>query len=314
MALEVTAAPVVELQPQVTSAESSESSIDDDNLIPEDSTETPKEKAKIVEEIKRLKKLKIKYNGKEEEEDLPFEIPDDPKAIEYMQKKLQMAKLGTNKAQEYASLEREVIDFIEELRKDPRKALSRKDINIDLKRLAGEILQEEIENSQKSPELLEKEKLEARLREMENERKLEKDTFRQKELERLQEQEYQRYDLMMDKAFKEAGMPKNSYMTRRVADYMISALNDNMKVDPSDVLPIVREEMLSDLKDMFSVMPAEVLEEMIGKDSLDKIRKHRISKSKPKPPVPVGKSIDTGSKGSVQPEVKKRTIKEMFGV
>lgn len=272
------------------------------------------EAKEAVAEIKRLKKLKIKFGGKEMEEDLPFEIPDDPKAIEYMQKQLQMAKLGTTSAERYSQLEKEVISFVEELRKNPRKALANPRIGVDVKKLAAEILEEEINNSSKTPEQLEKERMEAELREIKEEREREKEEFRQKELERMQEQEFQRYDMLMDKAFNDAKLPKNPYMVKRMADYLILGLQAGRKLDPADVLPLVQEEMMGDLKSMFETMPAESLKEFMGKDTLDKIRKHNVAQVK-KAPVPVKAAVkDVGQKGEAKKDEKKQTFKDFFGI
>lgn len=298
-------------------SESSENSDLDLGTEPEEGSSqeanpsAPKEVSKKVEEIKKqLKKLKIKYNNKEE--DVEFDPNDD----DFLRKQFQMAKLGTSKAQEYSQLEKEVVAFVDELRKNPRKALANPAIGVDIKKLAAEIIQEEIEASQKSPEQLEKEKLEKELNALRDERNKEKEAFRSKELERLQEQEFGRYSELMDKAFKEHNIPKNDYMTKRIADYMIMGLNENMKLVPGDIVPLVKTEMMNDLKDMFAVMPAEAIKEVIGKETLDKIRKYNLSKSKEKPPVPVNSSITDVNKKSdaTQKTAEKKSIKEMFGI
>ena len=129
---------------------SGDSSLDDEELSVDDEGGEEASAEEIQEEIKRLKKLKIKYNGKEYEEELPFEIDDNPEVVEYMKKQLQMAKMSQSKAQELSNMQKEVEAFINELRKNPRKILSNPDIGVDVKELVNEILQEEIENSQKS--------------------------------------------------------------------------------------------------------------------------------------------------------------------
>jgi len=67
-----------------------------------------------AEQAKRLNALRLKIDGHELEEELPFEIPDDPKAVEYMTRQLQMAKMGSKRAQEYAQLEKEIRNLIQE--------------------------------------------------------------------------------------------------------------------------------------------------------------------------------------------------------
>jgi hypothetical protein len=52
----------------------------------------------------------------------PFEIDEDQS--DWMRKQLQLAKMSQSKAQEVASLEKEVIAFMQELKSNPRKALA----------------------------------------------------------------------------------------------------------------------------------------------------------------------------------------------
>lgn len=284
------------------------------NLAEKAATGTPSEKAQAK---KMLKTLKIKYNGREYDEALPFEIPDDPESVEYMRGKLQMDKMARGKAQEYSNLEKEVRAFVEELRKNPKKALSDPSIGIDMKNLAKEIIEEEIANSQKSPEQLAKEKLEAELKALKEEREKEKEEMSKKELERLQEQEFERYDTLMTKALEGSKLPKSPYVVKKMADYLMLGLQSGLDVTPEDVLPLVESEMQSDLKEMFAVMPDEVIEALVGKDVITRIRKKNIAKVKGggQPPVPLKTAVkDIGGKSQAKAIDKKQSFKEFFKV
>lgn len=237
-------------------------------------------KAEKAEAKKMLKSLKIKFNGKEYDEQLPFEIPDNPEAIKYMQNKLQMDKLARVKSQESANQQKMMTEFMDALKKDPRKVLSDPSIGVDLKRIAAELIEEEIENSRKSPEQLEKEKLEAELKAMKDEREKEKEEFNKRELERLQQQEFERYDMLMSKAIEGSDLPKSPYIIKKMADYMLMGLQSGIDVSPEDVLPLVREEMQNDLREMFAVMPEEVIESIVGKETINRIRKKNLQRAK----------------------------------
>lgn len=270
---------------------------------------------------KRLKKLKLKFNGKELEEELPFEIDDDPRAIEYMTRQLQLAKLSQTKAQEYAQLEKELKQFVEQLRSNPRKILSDPRLGIDLKKIAAEMIDEEVQQASKTPEQIEKEKLEQRLRELEEERNREKEELRQKEMERLMEQKYEQYDMQMSKALESSDLPKSPYVVKKMADLMILGVKNGLAVEPADVVQLVRDEMTSDLKEMFSLMPAEVIEQLIG-DGYDKVRKHRLKNKKPnKAAAAVNannqkKVEDVGISKTEKKEenINKKSFKDFFGV
>jgi hypothetical protein len=118
----------------------------------------------------------------------------------------------------------------------------------------------------------------------------------------------------MDKAFKDANVSKNPFMVKRMADYLILGLENGKRLDPADVLPLVQEEMMGDLKEMFAQMPADSLKELIGKENMEKIRKHNISQSKKAPPV--AKVAETGEslKKTQAKPLEKKSFREFFGV
>lgn len=271
--------------------------------------------AAAKKEAARIRKLKLKVDGHELEEELPFEIDDNPEAVEYMTRQLQMSKAAQKRMSEYAQLQKEARYFIDELRKNPRKILSDPSIGVDVKQLATQIIEEEIANAQKSPEQLEKERLEAELRSLQEERENEREELRQKEFERLQEIEYERYDNLMSKALETSDLPKSPYVVKKMADYMLLGLNEGIDVSPEDVLPLVREEIQNDLREMFAVMPDEVIEKIVGKEVFNRVRKKNVAKAKTAP-TPIKSAVkDTGAKtSSATPSAEKKSFRDFFGV
>jgi len=266
-----------------------------------------------AEQAKRLNALRLKIDGHELEEELPFEIPDDPKAVEYMTRQLQMAKMGSKRAQEYAQLEKEIRNLIQEGTKNPRRLL--KELNIDEKELARQIIEQEIENAQKSPEQLEKERVEAELKELKEQREREKQDFERREFERLQEQAYEKYDAQMSSALDKSDLPKEPYVVKKIADYMLVALQQGYDVSPEDVLPLVREEIKTDIQALIKVMPDEVLEQFLGKDVFNRFRKKNLAKAKEATTVATAKAVkDTGGKAPSKDPEKKISFKDFFGV
>lgn len=267
-------------------------------------------------EKKRIKQLKLKIDGEDSIEELPFEFDDDAKTIDYLTKQLQMAKMGQKRAQSYASLEKEVKEFVDALRKDPRKVLSDPSIGVDIKQLAAQIIEDEIESSKKTPEQLEHEKLQKELQALKSEREKEKETFNQKELERLKEKAYQDYDNQMSAALEKGDLPKTPYVIKKMADYMLLALNEGVDATPEDVLPLVREEMHNDLKEMFAVMPDDVIEALVGKDVITRIRKKKVAAAKAAPVAPLNVK-DVGGKPSDSNKddgQAKTSFKDFFGI
>lgn len=273
---------------------------------------TPKpEGQKAIE--KRLEKYKLKVDGKEYDEEI------DLNDREYVTKQLQLAKAAQKRMGEHAQLEKEVRGFIDELRKNPRKVLSDPNIGIDIKKLAAQVIEEEIANSQKSPEQLEKEKLQAELQEMKTAREQEQTELKQREFERLQKQEYERYDVLMSQALDKSDLPKSPYVIKKMADYMLLGINAGKDVSPEDVLPLVRDEIQNDLKQMFAVMPEDVIERIIGKDVFTKIRKKNVATGKAKVATGITPTVstkpETGPSGKkANADGSKLTFKQFFGV
>jgi hypothetical protein len=276
--------------------------------------------AQKVQAKKTLNSLKIKFNGKEYEEKLPFEIPDNEEARTYMQNKLQMDRLARVKSQESADQQKMMQQFFADLKKDPRRVLSDPNVGVDLKKIAVQMIEEEIENSKKSPDQLEKEKLQRELQQMKEDRDREKDAFNKRELERLQEQEFERYDMLITKAIEKTDLPKSPYIVKKMADYMLMGLENNIDVTPDDVLPLVREEMQNDLKEMFSAMPEDVIESIVGKDVINRIRKKNLQRAKAgnstaATQIANAKVKDTGnSKPAEKAPAAKKKYSEFFGV
>ena len=296
-----------------TSSESGESSIESGSTQEQSQQSSQESIAAAKKEAARLRSLKLKVDGREFEEELPFEIPDDPEAVEYMTRQLQMSRMSSKRAQEYAQLEKEIRQLITEGTKNPRKLL--KELNIDERELAKQIIEQEIENAQKSPEQLEKERIAEELRMLKEEREKEKQDFERKEFERLQEQAYERYDNQMTVALEKSDLPKEPYVVKKIADYMLAALNEGYDVSPDDVIPLVKEELKKDLQSLVGAMPDEALEQFLGKERLNSFRKKNLAKAKEAANVSAAKAIkDTGSKTSTKEPAKKLSYKDFFGI
>lgn len=274
-------------------------------------------KAEKAEAKKTLKKLTLKFNGKEIEEELPFEIPDTPEALEYMQRQLQMSKLAQHKSQEAVNLQKDVVKFVEELRKNPKKVLSDPKWGVDLKKLAAEMIEEEISNASKTPEQLRAEELERELKALKDEREKEAEEFKARELERIQAEQYERYDSLMTQALTKSELPKSPYTVKKMAEYMLLGLQNGIDITPDEVVPLIREEMTNDLKEMFAVMPEEVVESIVGRDTINKLRKKQLAAAKSKPKLqPIKKAVqDVGvSKKTEEKPASKINMKDFFGV
>lgn len=303
-----------ENQEQGQEASGAEGEVRSDAEINADPSLTKAEK--VVE--KRIKQLKLKFNGKEYDEELPFEIPDTPEAQEYMRKHLQMSKLSQSKSQEYSTLEKQAVEFIQALKKNPRAVLQDPTIGLDLKKLAAEIIEEEIENSKKSPEQLKLEKAENELKRIKSEREQEKEDNRKKSQEQLEQQYFDKYQTQLNTALDKSTLPKNEYVRNQLIDLMVLAAESKIDVNVDDLVPIVEADFKAMLKTMFDISPEDVIESIVGKENINKVRKKNIQKQKNASPQtnPIKNSIkDVGQKTEKKQEVgEKKSFKDFFGI
>jgi hypothetical protein len=270
-------------------------------------TKTEVKQAKEVE--KRLKKLKLKVDGKE------FDHEIDLNDEEGLVRELQMSRMGQKRSQEKADLEKQITAFFTAFQQDPFAAM--KDLGQDPNKVIDQYINQQLENAKKSPEQLAREQLEKELKQIKAEREREKEELNAKERTRLEQQAFTQYDMQMEQALSKTDLPRTPYTVKKIADYMLVALEAGRDVSPEDVIPLVREEMNSDLKEMFSSLPEDQIEALLGEQVINKLRKRRVAKSQEAAKLignnkvnETGKSLE--SKNKVPGE--KKNFKDFFGI
>lgn len=239
-------------------------------------SEEEKKKAEKKEAKKKAeaKAWKLKVGGKE------VEIKDEQELL----KRAQMGYAADEKWQEAAKIRKDMEAFVQALQSDPTSVLEQMGFDVDA--LAEQRIQQRIEEMSKSPEQLEREKLQKEIEKLRKEREQEQETMRSKEMERMQQQ----YAMQIENDISQAldsnkALPKSPYVVKRIADSLLLAMNNGYHdVTVTDVLPIVESQIRSEIQEMFSAMPEELVEAVIGKDVLNKVRKSRIKKTVPTKP------------------------------
>lgn len=245
----------------------------------EDLVETPAESKKKAEAAAK-KAYKLKVGGKDME-------VDEAELL----KRAQMGYSADQKWQEAAQMRKQMDSFIGLLQKDPVKALEQ--LGYDVDKMAEDRIKYRIEEMQKSPEQVEREKMQRELEAMRAEREQERNEVQEKEKQRIQDQ----YAIEIENDISAAlddnsfGFPKTPYVVKRVADMMILAVNEGLRtnndrlknITAKDVLPLVRDEIHREQRELYSLAPDEVFETLIGKDRLNKYRKGKIKKTASKP-------------------------------
>lgn len=261
-----TPAPASSEAPEAVEAEGAEST---------EQPEASKETVKAEKEMQNLvKKFKLKVDGQEYEEEIDFNDEEG------LTKKLQLAKAAQKRMQEHAVLRKDLENLVQMMKTNPAKVLGDPRIGVDLKKFAQDIINQEIEDLQKTPEQREKEKLQKELEELKDQKKKEDEERSAKEFERLKEQTEQQLDNDITSALDTSGLPKTPYTVKKMADLMMVALHNNIDLSAKDLVPILKKNMTSEIREMLSVSPEEVMEELLGKDNISRLRKRNIQKIK----------------------------------
>ncbi len=303
------AAPAASTAPVSESAGAENTEVADELVAEEaelEGEEAGKEASKKQPEVKSSKKKYTpKVNGRQ------LEIELDPNNDEEMLKYLQKAMAADEKFQEAAQLRKNVEALVNELRTNPKAILMHPELGIDVKQLATEILNEEIEEMQKSPEQRELEKLKKELEaKTKREQQLEEEK-RNAEMQRLQEQAFKQFDDEITDALSKSSLPKSPYVVKRIADTLIEAVNlGYTDTTVQQIMPIIEQQISKEIQNMFETMPEEMMEQLIGKQNLSRMRKSRLAKMKK--PVETAKNVKETGKNSSNDEKQSRDDKKRF--
>lgn len=273
-----TAAPADNIESQVseveeTIPETEEASAEDTTIDPVAPKVEEPTKAQ-VQEMKR--RLKLKVDGREIEEEVDLNNED------YLREMLQKGKSADSKFQKASKIEKDMKDLIKLFQEDPYEALVKMGHDPDV--LAEKRIEQKIKEMEKSPEQLQLEKLQ---KELEKKDKVLKQ-IEQEKLEAEKAKVYEEFSRQLDTeitdALSSSTLPKSPYVVSRLAQTMMDAIGMGYAdVRPQDILPVVEKQIRSEIQQMFGVMPEDVIEEMLGKDVSEKLRKSRLKKMKSAP-------------------------------
>lgn len=225
-------------------------------------------------EEKQLKEYKLKVNGKEKL--VRFDPSNDEEVVKYLQK----AEASDSKFAEAAEVRKAAMQFIEELRKNPKKILMDPNINVDYKKLAQEWMNEEMQEMEKTPEQKEKEKLQKELEAIKKEREDEKKDREQKEFERLQVEHERNLETEISAALDVGGLPKTARTVKAMAEMMMIALQHGIDLSPKEIAPLIKTTTLGEFKEVVNSLSDDQLEDFLGKEVIGRLKKRSVAKMK----------------------------------
>jgi hypothetical protein len=233
-----------------------------------------------AEANKMIKKYQLKVRGKliEREVDLSDE--------EYIKNQLQLAETAKLSMQEKAELEKRFEQILQQGKQDPMDFIA-KAFGIDPDELAAMHIEKKIEHMKKSPEVLEKERIQAELHQAREEAKKLKEEKDMAEMSKLQQEAMVGLQGEISKAITaHTKLPDTKYVQKKMADAMLWAANNGFDdVTADDVAPLVEHEMRQELNSLYDLMPEEVLESYVGRKNIERLRKSKIAKAKEVPSV-----------------------------
>lgn len=306
-----TAAPADTLEAQVQEVEQTidgtEPETTEETVEADGAAETPKEEVKAqIQEMK--KRLKLKVDGREIEEEIDFNNEDS------LREMLQKGKSADSKFQKASQMEKQMNQLIRLFQEDPEAALVK--MGHDPDKLMEQRIEKRIKEMEMSPEQKKIAEMEARLADRENKLKQIEQEKHEAEKARMQEEFSRKLDTEITEALSTSRLPKSPYVLNRLANTMLDAMKMGYEdVSAKDVLPIIEKQINSEIQEMFSAMPEEVIEAMLGQNVTEKLRKHRLAKMRKAPETAsavkaTGKSEEKSK--TTEKEVKKIDAKDFF--
>lgn len=264
--------------------------------------------AKKEEPKSTKKKYKLKVDKNEEE----FEF--DPSNDEEVVKHLQMSRASQKRMSEAAEVRKLAMEFIDQLKKDPRKVLTDPTIGVDIKKLAQDILNDEIKELEKSPEQREKDKLLKELEDLKKSAKDKEENFKKAEFTRIQAEQEKILESEISAALEVGGVPKTPKTVARMAEMMMIAINNGIDLGPRDVIGLVKDNTMAEFKEIINALSDDQLDDFLGKEVLGRLRKKNAAKAKTA--IQTAAQVkSTGQKSEKDPAPeKKQTIRDFLGV
>lgn len=258
------------------------------------------------------KKLKIKVDGQELEEEVDF--GDE----EGLKRHLQKSKAFDKRLKEFSSYKSQVESAFELLQRDPEAFLEQIGLNVD--DLAEKRLSRKIEEMKKSPEQLEAEKMRRELEEYKKKEKDASERAQKLELERMKNEQAAQIENDITSALEDVKsvLPKrNPAVMQRIAQTMLLAMQRGFdNVTARDVIPLVEKQYREEVASLLGSSSDEVLEMFATKERLNNYRKSQVSQRKAAPPTPQKPKItDTGvTKVEKTKEPEKYYMKDLFSI
>ena len=231
--------------------------------------EAPIEAKKIEQSLKRM--LKLKVDGREFEEEVDF--GDDQAMAARIQKSYAAEKRMSEAAEERKKAESILNLFLT----DPELAM--KTIGHDPEAFAEQLIERRLKELEMSPEEKKYQEMQSKIKDYEErEQRLQADKI-EKEKEALQTRYQQELDTKLTDALKNhPDLPQSDYSVKRIVNELIKYTKAGIDVDVEDVIPVVKQNINKELRQMMALMGDDQFEKFFGEDGFNRVRSIRKKK------------------------------------
>jgi GGDEF domain-containing protein len=292
-----------------TPSSSTQSNAGDTSVSPSANTSLSSSDSSQPSESTPSPRYKIKANGQEHEV-----------SIEEALKLAELGKGASSKFEEAAKMRKQTEAFMRRLKEDPMSVLQDKNLGINFRELAEEYLYSQLQDEQMSPADKERRQMEEELKKFRSKEQEEKTRQQQEQELRAQQHYEQHYDRLISEGLSKSGLPKTANTVRSVAKYLNMALDAGYEATVDDVLPLVKQDYVNSIKELFGASDGDTLLSLLGDDVANKIRKSDLARlrgmqQQPKP-QPVQQSQSDASKPRKQIDKYEATelIKKRLGI
>lgn len=274
--------------------------------------------AQVQQVAQKIKQLKLKVDGQELIEDLPFEVT--PEQAEYLKKELQMSKMASKRAQEAAELrknsqkrESELNNFLDLLKENPQLIL--KEMGKNPLELAEKWLQEEVEKMQMDPKERRIKELEAEMKKIADEKTAAKKAHEEAQAKIVRDKYASDFESQLMNAMKSGSLPNNPELINRMTNYMAKAIEQGIDVSFEDIIPIVKNSHRELVKSSLKDFSAQELLELMSEAQVNDLVIKKMPKAEKKKAPPTAQSVqDSGERVEVDsgPKFRRQSSTEFF--
>lgn len=245
--------------------------------------------------------------GETEQEPTPtvaddtFELKVDGQIVKLSKDELitraQKAIAAEKRLQEAQKEKSDALRLIQLAKDDPFALIKHLQPTLDEKSLLSKRLAEIMDEELLTPEEKQQRQDMTELQRLRAEKKRQEEEAQAAELQRQAAEEQKKLDVEISEAIIAAGLPKTQAAVKRVAEYMLEAMEAGLKVPVAKIAQQVKADLQAEALELLNQSDEETFANLLGKDLLTKAQKASLKNiKKPGNPVEPSKPKDKAEK------------------